>query len=95
MRESFSPKDVMWNHLCSLIFGNKCNINVFEQQKVLKKEATASKPSSSKRKARDKDEEGSKKKPKKKKDPNAPKRGMSAFMFFSNAEREARFIFLC
>lgn len=29
-----------------------------------------------------------KKKPKKKKDPNAPKRGMSAFMFFSNTERD-------
>jgi structure-specific recognition protein 1 len=58
-----------------------------------KKEATATKPSSSKRKAKDGGEDGSKKRPKKKKDPNAPKRGMSAFMFFSNAEREVNFFF--
>lgn len=44
---------------------------------------------SSKRKSKDGDEDGSKKrKQKKKKDPNAPKRAMSGFMFFSQAERE-------
>ncbi|XP_038985170.1 FACT complex subunit SSRP1-like [Phoenix dactylifera] len=54
-----------------------------------KKEAAGTKASSAKRKSKDGDEEGSKKRrQKKKKDPNAPKRAMSAFMFFSNAERE-------
>ncbi|XP_020259196.1 FACT complex subunit SSRP1-like [Asparagus officinalis] len=58
-------------------------------KKESKKEASAAKASSAKKKAKDADEEGSKKKrQKKKKDPNAPKRAMSAFMFFSNTERE-------
>ncbi|EHA8587922.1 FACT complex subunit SSRP1 [Cocos nucifera] len=57
--------------------------------KDLKKEAVGTKASSTKRKSKDGDEEGSKKRrQKKKKDPNAPKRAMSGFMFFSNAERE-------
>ncbi|PKA51068.1 FACT complex subunit SSRP1 [Apostasia shenzhenica] len=57
-------------------------------KKASKKDAT-SKASSSKKKSRDGDEEGSKKRrQKKKKDPNAPKRAMSGFMFFSNAERD-------
>ncbi|KAJ4789328.1 FACT complex subunit SSRP1 [Rhynchospora pubera] len=59
-----------------------------KKEKMPKKDATSVKPSSSKRKMKDGDEEGSKKRPKKKKDPNAPKRGMTAFMFFSNADRE-------
>nr|GEZ37356.1 FACT complex subunit SSRP1 [Tanacetum cinerariifolium] len=56
-------------------------------KKVSKKEAPASKTSLSKKKNTD---EGSskKKKQKKKKDPNAPKRAMSGFMFFSQLERE-------
>ncbi|OAY85475.1 FACT complex subunit SSRP1-A [Ananas comosus] len=54
--------------------------------KESKKEAKAS---SSKRKPKDGDEDSSKKRrQKKKKDPNAPKRAMSGFMFFSNAERD-------
>lgn len=58
-------------------------------KKDSKKEAAANKTSSSKRKSKDGDDDGSKKrKPKKKKDPNAPKRAMSGFMFFSNTERE-------
>ncbi|KAK1312914.1 FACT complex subunit SSRP1 [Acorus calamus] len=58
-------------------------------RKEAKKEATTSKPVSVKRRPKDGDEDGSKKKkPKKKKDPNAPKRAMSAFMMFSNSERE-------
>jgi len=61
-------------------------------QKPAKKESrkeTSSKASSSKKKSRDGDEDGSKKKKqKKKKDPNAPKRAMSGFMFFSQMERE-------
>ena len=52
---------------------------------------TTSKASSSKKKSKDGDEEGSKKRrQKKKKDPNAPKKAMSGFMFFSQAEREVR-----
>ncbi|KAL2552332.1 FACT complex subunit SSRP1 [Forsythia ovata] len=58
-------------------------------KKKPKKEPSAPKASSSKKKAKDGDEDGSKKKKqKKKKDPNAPKRAISAFMFFSQAERE-------
>ncbi|KAH7651977.1 structure-specific recognition protein 1 [Dioscorea alata] len=58
-------------------------------KKDLKKEAAAAKASSSKKKAKDGEEDGSKKRrQKKKKDPNAPKRAMSGFMFFSNSERE-------
>ncbi|KAM0932683.1 putative chromatin remodeling & transcriptional activation HMG family [Dioscorea sansibarensis] len=58
-------------------------------KKDLKKEAAAVKASSSKKKAKDGEEDGSKKRrQKKKKDPNAPKRAMSGFMFFSNSERE-------
>ncbi|CAK9162870.1 unnamed protein product [Ilex paraguariensis] len=55
----------------------------------LKKESSAAKASSSRKKTKDGDEDGTKKKKqKKKKDPNAPKRAMSAFMYFSQAERE-------
>ncbi|KAJ0985546.1 hypothetical protein J5N97_003902 [Dioscorea zingiberensis] len=57
-------------------------------KKDLKKEAAAVKASSSKKKAKDGEEDGTKKRRQKKKDPNAPKRAMSGFMFFSNSERE-------
>ncbi|KAI3498591.1 hypothetical protein L1887_34368 [Cichorium endivia] len=58
-------------------------------KKETKKEPTASKPSSSKKRPKGTEDDGSKKrKPKKKKDPNAPKRAMSGFMFFSQLERE-------
>lgn len=52
-----------------------------------RKDSSAPKPTTSKKKA---DDEGSskKRKPKKKKDPNAPKRAMTGFMFFSQSERE-------
>ena len=59
-------------------------------QKPAKKESKKdlpSKASTSKKKSKD-DEDGKKKKQKKKKDPNAPKRAMSGFMFFSKLERE-------
>ncbi|XP_020598875.1 FACT complex subunit SSRP1 [Phalaenopsis equestris] len=56
-------------------------------KKEIRKEA-ASKASSSKRKSKDGDDDSKKRKPKKKKDPYAPKRAMSGFVFFSNAERE-------
>ncbi|VAH73612.1 unnamed protein product [Triticum turgidum subsp. durum] len=71
-----------------------------EKQKSSKKEARSSKPpvkrkpkgkdgeGSGKRKPKGMDGEGSeKRKPKKKKDPNAPKRPMMPFMYFSMAER--------
>lgn len=59
-------------------------------KKKPKKDATVSKPSSSRKKA---DDDGlKKKKPKKKKDPNAPKRAISAFMFFSQNEREVHIL---
>ena len=62
-------------------------------KKESKKEPYASKASSSKKKPKDGDEDGSKKrKQKKKKDPNAPKRAMSSFMYFSQTEREVRFL---
>lgn len=58
-------------------------------RKEPKKEVASSKGSSAKKKSKEVAEEGSKKKkPKKKKDPNAPKRAMSGYMLFSNAERE-------
>lgn len=59
-------------------------------KKETKKEPTTSKASSSKKRAKSGEDEGSskKRKPKKKKDPNAPKRAMSGFMFFSQLERE-------
>ncbi|KAK7293289.1 hypothetical protein RJT34_16152 [Clitoria ternatea] len=62
-----------------------------EKEKPAKKESKKdlpSKPSTSKKKSKDADEDGKKKKQKKKKDPNAPKRAMSGFMFFSQMERE-------
>ncbi|KAF3444756.1 hypothetical protein FNV43_RR14449 [Rhamnella rubrinervis] len=58
-------------------------------KKDTRKEPSSSKASSSKKKSKDGDEDASKKKKqKKKKDPNAPKRAMSGFMFFSQMERE-------
>ncbi|KAI3462955.1 hypothetical protein Pfo_019618 [Paulownia fortunei] len=58
-------------------------------KKKSKKELSAFKASSSRKKAKDGDDDGSKKKKqKKKKDPNAPKRAISAFMFFCQMERE-------
>ncbi|XP_027152977.1 FACT complex subunit SSRP1 [Coffea eugenioides] len=57
-------------------------------KKKVKKEPSASKSSVSRKKAKDGNDDVKKKKQKKKKDPNAPKRAVSAFMFFSQAERE-------
>ncbi|XP_057768691.1 FACT complex subunit SSRP1 isoform X2 [Salvia miltiorrhiza] len=58
-------------------------------KKKPKKEPSLPKASSSKKKAKEGEDEGSKKKKqKKKKDPNAPKRAISAFMFFCQTERE-------
>ncbi|XP_073224112.1 FACT complex subunit SSRP1 isoform X2 [Cicer arietinum] len=62
-----------------------------ETEKPAKKEPKKdlpSKASTSKKKSKDADEDGVKKKQKKKKDPNAPKRALSGFMFFSQMERE-------
>ncbi|KAJ7970953.1 FACT complex subunit SSRP1 [Quillaja saponaria] len=57
-------------------------------KKESKKETSSSKVSTSKKKHKDGDDDGKKKKQKKKKDPNAPKRALSGFMFFSQMERE-------
>ncbi|XP_031488405.1 FACT complex subunit SSRP1-like isoform X1 [Nymphaea colorata] len=59
-------------------------------RKEAKKESVTAKSTPGKKKSRDEGDDGSKKRkqPKKKKDPNAPKRAMSAFMFFSTSERE-------
>lgn len=58
-------------------------------KKEPKREASTSKSSSAKKKSKEETEDGSKKrKPKKKKDPNAPKKALSAFMFFSQSERD-------
>ncbi|KAK2966932.1 hypothetical protein RJ640_002117 [Escallonia rubra] len=58
-------------------------------QKESKKEILVSKASSSRKRPKEADADGSKKKkPKKKKDPNAPKRAMTGFFFFSQSERE-------
>ncbi|MCO5551234.1 hypothetical protein L7F22_004733 [Adiantum nelumboides] len=52
-----------------------------------KREPAASKPAAKKKKREEGEDDGKKKK-RKKKDPNAPKRAMSSFMFFSQVERE-------
>ncbi|EEF45015.1 FACT complex subunit SSRP1 [Ricinus communis] len=60
-------------------------------EKHVRKESTKE-PSSSKaapkKRSKDGNDDGKKKKQKKKKDPNAPKKAMSGFMFFSQMERE-------
>ncbi|XP_050224067.1 FACT complex subunit SSRP1 [Mercurialis annua] len=62
-----------------------------ETEKPVKKES-AKEPSSSKvapkKRSKDGSDDGKKKKQKRKKDPNAPKKAMSGFMFFSQMERE-------
>ncbi|CAL5205895.1 unnamed protein product [Lathyrus oleraceus] len=59
-----------------------------EPAKKEPKKDLSSKASSSKKRSKDADVDGVKKKQKKKKDPNAPKRALSGFMFFSQMERE-------
>ena len=54
--------------------------------KEKKKEPSA--PKAAKKKKKDDDDEDGKKKKRRKKDPNAPKRAMSSFMYFSQSERE-------
>jgi structure-specific recognition protein 1 len=56
-------------------------------KKDFKREVSSSK-AVAKRKSRDGEESQKKRKPKKKKDPNAPKRSKSAYVFFSQMERE-------
>ncbi|KAF7802947.1 FACT complex subunit SSRP1 [Senna tora] len=65
-------------------------MNAYSQKSAKKesKKEVSSKASTSKKKSKDGDEDGKKKKQKKKKDPNAPKRALSGFMFFSQMERE-------
>uniref|UniRef100_A0A2P2KL43 FACT complex subunit SSRP1 n=2 Tax=Rhizophora mucronata TaxID=61149 RepID=A0A2P2KL43_RHIMU len=62
-----------------------------EKEKPVKKESKRESSSKTlpKKKSRDGGEEASKnKKPKKKKDPNAPKKALNGYMFFSQVERE-------
>ena len=61
-------------------------------QKSSKKEASSSKPPVKKKQKSVPDEGSQKKKPKKKKDPNAPKRAIAPFMYFSKAERAVSFL---
>jgi structure-specific recognition protein 1 len=59
------------------------------KKEVKKKKAVTPKATETKKKRKDDEEEGGKKKkPRKKKDPNAPKKAMTGFMFFSQVERE-------
>lgn len=60
-------------------------------QKSSKKEASSSKPPVKKKQKSVSDEGSQKKKRKKKKDPNAPKRAIAPFMYFSKAERAVSF----
>lgn len=82
-----------------LIIGVHCQNSVVHVrgclfQKPAKKEAkkepsASSKAAASRKRTKDGEEDSvKKKKPKKKKDPNAPKKPLSAFMFFSKNERE-------
>ncbi|XP_006655061.1 FACT complex subunit SSRP1-B [Oryza brachyantha] len=68
--------------------GSDASLSGGEKEKSSKKEASISKAPLKKRKPKSGDAEGSeKRKPKKKKDPNAPKRAIAPFMYFSKAER--------
>ncbi|KAL5229587.1 hypothetical protein ABZP36_028363 [Zizania latifolia] len=68
--------------------GSDGSLSGGEKEKPSKKEASSSKVPLKKRKQKSADTEGSeKRKPKKKKDPNAPKRAIAPFMYFSKAER--------
>uniref|UniRef100_A0A0C9RIY2 FACT complex subunit SSRP1 n=1 Tax=Wollemia nobilis TaxID=56998 RepID=A0A0C9RIY2_9CONI len=74
--------------------GSDASKSADEQEKpskkeVKKKDTAAPKATGAKKKKKDDEEGGGKKrKQQKKKDPNAPKRAMSGFMFFSQVERE-------
>lgn len=64
---------------------------VSQDERPAKKERKKREPAAAKpgRKRKNKEEgEGGKKTKRKKKDPNAPKRGLSGFMYFSLSERE-------
>ncbi|TVT99205.1 hypothetical protein EJB05_33166 [Eragrostis curvula] len=68
--------------------GSDASLSGGEKEKSSKKEASSSKPLPVKRMRKAGADEGSeKRKPKKKKDPNAPKRAIAPFMYFSKAER--------
>ncbi|TKW25309.1 hypothetical protein SEVIR_3G110500v4 [Setaria viridis] len=67
--------------------GSDASLSGEEKEKSSKKEASTSKPPVKKKQKSVPDEGSQKKKPKKKKDPNAPKRAIAPFMYFSKAER--------
>ena len=58
------------------------------------KDSSSSKVAPKKR-SKDGNDDPKKKKQKRKKDPNAPKKAMSGFMFFSQMEREVGLIWCC
>lgn len=59
------------------------------KKEAKKKKMVTPKATETKKKRKDDEEDGGKKKkPRKKKDPNAPKKAMTGFMFFSQVERE-------
>ncbi|GLT35391.1 hypothetical protein SLA2020_098490 [Shorea laevis] len=70
--------------------GSDASLSGDEKEKPVKKDPRkeASSSKASKKKSREGEDDGKKKKQKRKKDPNAPKRAMSGFMFFSQMERE-------
>ncbi|KAF8724931.1 hypothetical protein HU200_020647 [Digitaria exilis] len=67
--------------------GSDASLSGGEKEKSSKKEASSSKPPVKKKQKSVSDEGSQKKKRKKKKDPNAPKRAIAPFMYFSKAER--------
>jgi len=67
--------------------GSDASLSGGEKEKSSKKEASSSKPPVKKKQKSVPDEGSQKKKPKKKRDPNAPKRAIAPFMYFSKAER--------
>lgn len=90
-RKRYFISNLLDYNLFILFFWISLEINCFFQKpakKESKKESSSVKASTSKKKSRDGDEDGKKKKQKKKKDPNAPKRAMSGFIFFSQMERD-------
>ncbi|XP_062230943.1 FACT complex subunit SSRP1-B-like isoform X2 [Phragmites australis] len=67
--------------------GSDASLSGGEKEKPSKKEASSSKPPVKRKHKSGADEGSEKRKPKKKKDPNAPKRAIAPFMYFSKAER--------
>lgn len=73
----------------SVVHIHDCLIQKPAKKETKKEPLASSKAATSRKRTKDGEEDSvKKKKPKKKKDPNAPKKPLSAFMFFSKNERE-------